>query len=446
VFLRSATFGKLKVMDFSFWYRKLHWRIILGLLLGVLYGILAANMAWVDWTEDWIAPFGTIFVNLLKLIAVPLVLSSLICGVASLSDLRQLSRIGGKTIAIYVITTVIAVCVGLITVNLIEPGKQVPKEMRERLQQTYEQNVSGRQRDASITKERGPLQAFVDIVPENFFGAASSNRNMLQVVFFAILIGVGAIQLRKEKAAVFLGFFETLNEIIIRLVDLIMLIAPLGVFALIASTITSVTSDNPGGVLHLLSALGQYCLVVVLGLAIHMMITYGLIIRYMTPMKFPMFLKGIGPAQLVAFSTSSSAATLPLTMERVEERLGVSERISSFVLPLGAITNMDGTGLYQSVATVFIAQALGIQLDWTAQLTIVLMAVLASIGSASVPGAGMIMLILILEAIGIPSAGIALILGVDRILDMCRTLTNVTGDATVAVMIAASEGQLKTQD
>ena len=433
-------------MDFSFWYRKLHWRIILGLLLGVLYGILAANMAWVDWTEDWIAPFGTIFVNLLKLIAVPLVLSSLICGVASLSDLRQLSRIGGKTIAIYVITTVIAVCVGLITVNLIEPGKQVPKEMRERLQQTYEQNVSGRQRDASITKERGPLQAFVDIVPENFFGAASSNRNMLQVVFFAILIGVGAIQLRKEKAAVFLDFFGTLNEIIIRLVDLIMLIAPLGVFALIASTITSVTSDNPGGVLHLLSALGQYCLVVVLGLAIHMMITYGLIIRYMTPMKFPMFLKGIGPAQLVAFSTSSSAATLPLTMERVEERLGVSERISSFVLPLGAITNMDGTGLYQSVATVFIAQALGIQLDWTAQLTIVLMAVLASIGSASVPGAGMIMLILILEAIGIPSAGIALILGVDRILDMCRTLTNVTGDATVAVMIAASEGQLKTQD
>ena len=432
-------------MNFSFWHRKLHWRIILGLLLGILYGILAANMAWVDWTEDWIAPFGTVFVNLLKLIAVPLVLSSLICGVASLSDLRQLSRIGGKTIAIYVITTAIAVCIGLITVNLIKPGKQVPKEMRERLQQTYEQNISGRQRDASVTKERGPLQPFVDIVPENFFGAASSNRNMLQVVFFAILIGVGAIQLKKEKAKVFLGFFETLNEIIIKLVDLIMLIAPLGVFALIASTITSVTSDNPGGVLHLLSALGQYCVVVILSLVIHMMITYGLIIRCMTPMKFTMFLNGIGPAQLVAFSTSSSAATLPLTMERAEENLGVSEEISSFVLPLGAITNMDGTGLYQSVATVFIAQALGMQLDWTAQLTIVLMAVLASIGSASVPGAGIIMLVLILEALGIPSAGIALIFGVDRILDMCRTLTNVTGDATVAVMVAASEGQLKPQ-
>ena len=265
------------------------------------------------------------------------------------------------------------------------------------------------------------------------------------LLFFAILIGVGAIQLKKEKAKVFLGFFETLNEIIIKLVDLIMLIAPLGVFALIASTITSVTSDNPGGVLHLLSALGQYCLVVILSLVIHMMITYGLIIRCMTPMKFTMFLNGIGPAQLVAFSTSSSAATLPLTMERAEENLGVSEEISSFVLPLGAITNMDGTGLYQSVATVFIAQALGMQLDWTAQLTIVLMAVLASIGSASVPGAGIIMLVLILEALGIPSAGIALIFGVDRILDMCRTLTNVTGDATVAVMVAASEGQLKPQ-
>ena len=433
-------------MSDSPWHRKLHWRIILGLLLGVVYGIIAANMGWVQSTSDWITPFGTIFVNLLKLIAVPLVLSSLVCGVASLSDLRQLSRIGGKTIAIYVITTAIAVCIGLVIVNVMQPGNQVPQDMRDRLQEAYQQDVAGRQQDASATRQRAPLQPLLDVVPDNFFAAASDNANMLQVVLFAILLGVGAIQLSPEKARPFLGFFQALNEIVIRLVDLIMLMAPLGVFALIAGTITSVTADNPAGVLELLAALGQYCFAVLLGLVIHMAVTYGLMIRFLTPLHVTTFFSGVAPAQLLAFSSSSSAAALPLTMERVEEKLGVSEEVSSFVLPLGATINMDGTGLYQSVAAVFIAQALGMHLDWTAQLTIVLMAVLASIGAAAVPGAGIIMLVLILEAIGVPSAGIALIFGVDRILDMCRTATNVTGDAAVATVVAASEGQLHPPD
>ena len=401
---------------------------------------------WVDFTADWISPFGTIFVNLLKLIAVPLVLSSLVCGVASLSDLRKLSRIGGKTITIYITTTAIAVSIGLIIVNVVKPGAWVPQDMRDRLQQVYQEDVTARSQQAEVARQRGPLQPIVDMVPQNFFGAASDNRNMLQVVFFAILLGVGLIQVSKEKARPLLIFFEGLNLIIIRLVDLIMLLAPFGVFALIAGTITEVTGDNPAGILELLAALGMYCATVLCGLGVHMIVTYGLILRFLTPISIGTFYRAMVPAQLLAFSTSSSAATLPVTMERAEEKLGVSEEVSFFLLPLGATVNMDGTALYLAVAAVFIADALGLGLDFTAQLTIVLMAVLASIGAAAVPSSGIIMLVIVLEAIGVPAAGIALILGVDRILDMCRTVTNITGDATVAAAVAASEGQLHDVD
>ena len=422
---------------------QLHWKIIIGLILGLLFGIMAASQGWGKFTSDWIAPFGKIFINLLKLIAVPLVLSSLITGVASLSDLKKLSRIGGKTITIYIATTAIAVTIGLITVNLLEPGETVPDDMKIKLQNTYQSAASGKLEAAEEVKDRSVLQPIVDMVPSNFFSSASNNRNMLQVVFVAIIIGIALIQIPKEKSRPVLEFMEGINDLVIKLVDNIMLMAPIGVFALIADTITSVAGNDINNVIELLSALGFYMLAVIFGLIIQMLITYSTVLKLFSKMSLKKFYQGITPAQLLAFSTSSSGATLPVTMERCEEELGVSEEVSSFVLPLGATINMDGTALYQAVAAVFIAQTLGMDLTLGAQLTIVLTAVLASIGTAAVPGACIIMLVIILEAIGVPSAGIALILGVDRILDMMRTVTNVTGDASVAVAVASTENQLK---
>ena len=420
----------------------LHWQIIIGLALGLIYGIIATNSGWGSFTSDWIAPFGTIFINLLKLIAMPLVLSSLITGVASLSDIKKLSRIGGKTIGIYIGTTALAVTLGLISVNLIKPGDKVPDNMKEKLQLTYQKDASKKANTVQEVKDRGPLQPLVDMVPSNFLNSASSNRNMLQVVFMAIFIGIGLIQIPKEKGKPVQQFFESLTDVVIKLVDIIMLMAPIGVFALIAQTINKVAGNNPSEILELLGALGYYMFAVIVGLIAHAAITYTGIMRLMTKMPLETFYKGIAPAQLLAFSTSSSGATLPVTMERCEEELGVSEEVSSFVLPLGATINMDGTALYQAVAAVFIAQTLNMSLDISAQITIVLTTVLASIGTAAVPGAGIVMLVIILESVGVPSAGIALILGVDRILDMLRTTVNVTGDATVAVIIADSEDQL----
>ncbi|MBT3606847.1 MAG: dicarboxylate/amino acid:cation symporter [Candidatus Marinimicrobia bacterium] len=420
----------------------LHWQIIIGLTLGLVYGIIAAGNGWGSFTSDWIAPFGTIFMSLLKLIAVPLVLASLITGVASLSDLKKLSRIGGKTIGIYVSTTAVAVTIGLVSVNVLQPGDKVPDQMKEKLQQTYKEDASARAGSAQNVKNRGPLQPIVDMVPSNFFSSASSNRNMLQVVFVAIFVGIGLIQIPKDKGKPVLDFFEGLNDVVIKLVDLIMLMAPVGVFALIAQTINKIAGDDLSQVLELLGALGYYMIAVILGLIIHAGITYNGLLKFMSKMPLKTFYKGIAPAQLLAFSTSSSGATLPVTMDCCEEELGVSEEVSSFVLPLGATINMDGTALYQAVAAVFIAQTLGMGLGIGAQLTIILTAVLASIGTAAVPGAGIIMLVIILEAVSVPSAGIALILGVDRILDMMRTVVNVTGDASIAVIVADSEGQL----
>ena len=422
---------------------ELHWKIIIGLVLGLLFGMLAATQGWGVFVSNWISPFGKIFINLLKLIAVPLVLSSLITGVASLSDLKKLSRIGGRTISIYIATTAVAVTIGLLSVNMLQPGSTVPEEMKSKLQDTYQSSVSGRVEAAEEVKDRSALQPIVDMVPSNFFSSASNNRNMLQVVFVAIIIGIALIQINKNKAKPVLDFFEGINELVIKLVDNIMLMAPYGVFALIADTITSIAGNNINNVLELLGALGFYMFAVIIGLLLQTLITYTIVLKLFSKMPLKKFYQGLAPAQLLAFSTSSSGATLPVTMERCEEKLGVSEEVSSFVLPLGATINMDGTALYQAVAAVFIAQTLGMDLTLGAQLTIVLTAVLASIGTAAVPGAGVIMLVIILEAISVPSAGIALILGVDRILDMLRTVTNVTGDASVAVAVASSEGELK---
>tara|TARA_A100001011_G_C14262529_1_gene823152 strand:- start:213 stop:1496 length:1284 start_codon:yes stop_codon:yes gene_type:complete len=421
---------------------ELHWKIIIGLISGLLFGVLAATQGWAVFVSNWVSPFGKIFINLLKLIAVPLVLSSLITGVASLSDLKKLSRIGGRTIAIYIATTTVAVTIGLLSVNLLEPGATVPNDMKSKLQETYQSSVSGRVEAAEEVKERSALQPIVDMVPSNFFNSASNNRNMLQVVFVAIIIGIALIQINKTKAKPVLDFFEGINELVIKLVDNIMFMAPYGVFALIADTITSIAGNNINNVLELLGALGFYMFAVIVGLTFQTLVTYTIVLKLFSNMSIKRFYQGLAPAQLLAFSTSSSGATLPVTMERCEEKLGVSEEVSSFVLPLGATINMDGTALYQAVAAVFIAQTLGMDLTLGAQLTIVLTAVLASIGTAAVPGAGVIMLVIILEAISVPSAGIALILGVDRILDMLRTVTNVTGDASVAVAVASSEGEL----
>ena len=421
----------------------LHWQIILGLILGVLFGVFATSNGFGNFISNWIAPFGVIFISLLKLVAIPLVLCSLITGVSSLSDIKKLSRIGGKTIVIYIGTTAIAVSIGLISVNLLKPGNSIPQEFRLDLQKTYEKETFKRADVAEKVKERGPLQPIVDMVPSNFFNSASNNRNMLQIVFVSIFIGIGIIKLPNKEGAPVLNFFKSLNNIIVKLIDMIMISAPIGVFSLIAETINKVSGNNPSNIIELLSALGFYMVTVIIGLIIHASFTYLGLLKLMTPMTIKTFFMGIAPAQLLAFSTSSSGATLPVTMERCEDNLGVSEEVSSFVLPLGATINMDGTALYQAVAAVFIAQALDLSLGFQAQLTIILTAVLASIGTAAVPGAGIIMLVIILEAVGIPSAGIALILGVDRILDMIRTTINVTGDASVAVVVANSENQLK---
>ena len=421
----------------------LHWKIIIGMTLGVVFGLLAITIGWDQFTSDWIKPFGTIFINLLKLIAVPLVFASLIKGVASLSDISKLSRIGSKTIALYLTSTVVAVTIGLLIVNTIQPGKYFSEEKRIEFKEKFATKTEAKMEAAAQVSDQGPLQFMVDIVPQNFLNAATDNSNMLQVIFFAILFGMAMIMLPDEKTVYVKGFFDGVNDVILQIVDMIMRMAPFGVFALLASLMVDFSDGDIRNVLELFSALGLYSLAVIIGLLTMIFVVYPIILRLFTKMNYFDFFKGILPAQMLAFSTSSSAATLPVTMERCEDHLGVSEEISSFVLPLGATINMDGTSLYQAVAAVFIAQAFGIDLDLTQQLTIVLTATLASIGAAAVPGAGLVMLVIVLGAVGMDPEGVALIFAVDRILDMLRTVVNVTGDATVATVIASSEGQLR---
>jgi Na+/H+-dicarboxylate symporter len=424
------------------WYKRLHWQIIIGLVLGLIWGLVASVAGLSNFTVDYIQPIGTIFINLLKLIAVPLILASLIVGVTSLNDIAKLSRMGGKTIGIYIVTTMLAITIGLTVVNVIQPGNFLPVETQEQLMAGYQDNIEGADQSAREVMDRSPMTFLVDIVPENFFKAASDNGNMLQVVFVALLMGIGLMQIPTEKSKSLVNFFDSLNEVIIKIVDLIMKVAPYGVFALMAGVIVDLAGDDIGQALDLLGALFWYTFVVVLGLFLHLMIVYSGLFKLFSKMKLRDFFKAIRPAMLLGFSTSSSAATLPVTMERVEKNVGVDEEVSSFVLPIGATINMDGTSLYQAVAAVFIAQALGMDLGIAQQITIVLTATLASIGSAGVPGAGIIMLVIVLQAIQVPVEGIALILGVDRILDMCRTAVNITGDAAVSVAVAHTEGLL----
>ncbi len=421
----------------------IHIQIIIGLVLGLIFGLMSIQLGWDQRiTIFYIKPFGTIFINALKMIAVPLVLASLIVGVANLGDISKLSRIGGKTILFYLCTTVIAITIGLLAVNLTNPGYKLSIETRDDLMMQFGEDASAREQIAREVKEKGPLQPLVDIVPSNVIGAATENAQMLQVVFFALIMGVALLQIPKEKGQPVVQFFDGLNDVIIQIVNYIMIVAPLGVFALIASLLVELAGDDPARVWELLRALLWYMGTVIGGLAIMVFVVYPLLFKIFTKVKYYQFFRAIRPAQLLAFSTSSSSATLPVTMKRVEEELGVSEEVSSFVLPLGATINMDGTSLYQSVAAVFIAQALGMDLTLGSQLMIILTALLASIGSAGVPGAGLVMLLIVLESIGVPAAGLALILAPDRILDMARTTVNVTGDASVTTAVASTEGEL----
>ncbi|MEM7476463.1 MAG: dicarboxylate/amino acid:cation symporter [Planctomycetota bacterium] len=417
----------------------LHWRILIGMALGIVIGCLAVQFEFQWFVKDWIKPFGTIFINSLKLIAIPLIIASLIKGVSDLQDISKLSRMGLRTVALYVCTTIVAVSIGLLIVNVMKPGTVIDAETRDELVQSSKDDADKKINQARETEERQPLQPLIDLVPSNIFSSAVDNGNMLQVIFFVVFFGIGLILIPEEKAKPVKDFFDGLNAVILKLIDLIMLAAPIGVLALLAALVV----DTPKW--QVFEALLRYGICVLIGLSIMVFVFYPMLIRIFAGFGYVRFFKGISPAQMLAFSTSSSAATLPVTMERVEEKLGVDDEVTSFVLPVGATVNMDGTSLYQAVAAVFIAQAYGIDLDLNQQLTIVMTATLASIGSAAVPGAGMVMLVIVLGAIEVPVSGLALIFAVDRILDMARTVVNVTGDATVSVLVAKSVGKLNTE-
>lgn len=414
----------------------LHFQIIIGIFLGILVGyILIQFPNSKTWTQQWIKPWGTIFINLLKLIAIPLIVASLIKGISDLKDITQLSKMGFKTFGLYLFTTVAAVSIGLVAVNIIQPGRFISEKTRVEMIENFGGQADAAQTAAKENQDKGPLQPIVDIVPDNIIAAAGNNSNMLQIIFFSIVFGIAIISIPAEKSKVVKDFFDGANDVILKIVDFIMLLAPIGVFSLMATLVV----ESPS--LSVFAALGAYGFTVILGLAILLFLLYPLLIKTLGKASPINFLKQMAPAQLIAFSTSSSAATLPVTMERVEEHIGVHKEVSSFVLPIGATINMDGTCLYQGVATVFIAQVFGMDLSLAAQITIVLTATLASIGAAAVPGAGILMLVIVLESVGINPSGIALIFAIDRILDMCRTVVNVTGDATVAVIINKLTGR-----
>jgi Na+/H+-dicarboxylate symporter len=463
----------------------LHWMILLGLLMGILWAILSAEMGWQKFTADWLAPWGDVFINILKLIALPLVFFSIVVGVASLTDLRKLGRIGGVTMGAYMFTTVLAVSLGLVLVNLVNPGKYASEDRLITNRISYEfwvegndkvdyfdydthrllsneayseyfeaarlQNeanadadiVTGKHNDLEKTKDSGPLQALVDIVPSNVIHAFDQDKGtMLQIIFFAIFFGVCLSLIDKGKASAVNNLFDAFNDVFVKMVNVVMAGAPFFVFALMAGKMGEMAGDDPNKVLNIFATLGAYSLVVIAGLLIMTYVFYPLflIIFMRKKITYRKFFKGISRAQITAFSTSSSAATLPVTLECVHE-LGVSKRISDFVLPIGATVNMDGTSLYQAVAVVFLAQYHMIELDFITQLTIVATATLASIGSAAIPSAGLIMMMLILESVDLNPAWIAIIFPVDRILDMCRTVVNVTGDTVVCTIVANREGE-----
>lgn len=413
----------------------LHFQIITGMIAGVVFGFVAVKLSWDNFTINWVKPWGTIFIKSLQLIAVPLVIFSLVSGVASIKNIGELSKIGLRTILIYLGTTITAVSIGLLAVNLFQPWMGFDQNSKSELL------ASGTDSLVNAQSQDGTLQFLVDMVPHNILEAASNNGNMLQVIVFSVLFGIALVMVPKEKSKIVIHFFEGMNEVVLKMVHIIMFLAPLGTFALLSSLIVELADGELQNIYSLLFVMGKYALTVVFGLVLLAYGFYPLLILLFSKVKLKKFFKAIIPAQTLAFSTSSSAATLPMTIKCANENLKVNQEVSSFVLPLGATINMDGTSCYQAVAAVFIANVLGYDLDFVQQLSIVLTATLASIGSAAVPGAGMVMLAIVLSQIGVPIEGIAIILGVDRILDMCRTVVNVTGDLTVTVLVDSLMGK-----
>ena len=408
----------------------LYAKILIGMALGIALGLLGVSLHFEQFIHHWIGPWGTIFMRLLKLIAVPLVLVSLIIGVINLKDVRNLSRIGLKTILIYVCTTVLAVSVGLGMVSLVKPGRLFPKDKQTEFMQRYEETVAQKEEAMQQVQDESPLQFLVDIVPENAFNAFGDNSKMLQIIFFALLFGVAIVCVGTTKAGSVVRFFNQLNLVLLKMIDFIMAFAPIGVFALMADLMVSYSGD-----IGIFSALGMYALTVTAALAVIIFMVYPLILKLFTKKTWKQFFHAAFPVQMLAFSTSSSAATLPLTMERTQKHLGVSEEVSSFVLPVGVTINMDGTSCYQAVAAVFLAQVLGLDLTFGQMLLILATATISSIGTPGIPGGSIVMLMIVLDSVGIPIEGLALILGIDRPLDMLRTVVNVTGDMTVASVV-----------
>jgi proton glutamate symport protein len=411
-------------------------KILIGLAAGVAVGVVAniGDIGWLQSTLAGIEPIGTIFIRLIMMIVVPLVVASIIIGTASLGDIRKLGRLGGKTVAYYLITTAVAVTIGLAVSNIVRPGSRIDEATRDSLSAQSAAEAASR---LDIAAERPTVGETIErLVPNNVIAAAASG-DLLPLIIFSIIFGAAVTLIGKDSRNNILGFFNGVNDTVMVIIDWIMRLAPYAVFALVGHIVAEFGMD-------LLRSLLVYSLVVVGGLMIHVFGTYALIARTFARISPLDFFKKIAEAPLVAFSTSSSSATLPVTMETAQEKVGVSKEVSSFVLPIGATINMDGTALYQAVAVMFIAQIYGVPMSVGDQLVIVLTATLASIGAAGVPSAGIVTLILVLQSVGLAAytqAGIALILGVDRILDMIRTAVNVTGDLTGASVIARSEGE-----
>ena len=412
----------------------LYIQILIGMAAGILTGILFSQLGLNKTVIFWIKPFGDMFIRLLKLVAVPLVIFSLLKGVGNLSDISRLSKMGIKTIVIYLATTISAVCIGLALAFLIKPGNNIDEEKSAQLQQIYKNAVTQKHETTTIIQEKAPLEFLTDIVPDNLIAAMGNNGNMLQIILISLLIGIAVVLCGKKKMEPFMKLIDALDTLILKTVDIIMKFAPIGVFALMSGIIAD-TSGN----LSILNALGIYALTVIAGLSILIFIFYPTLIHCFTRIKVKQFFKAMPSVQLLAFSTSSSAATLPLTMEKVEKELNIPNRITSFVLPVGVTINMDGTSCYQAIAAIFIAQVMGIDLGWTEILTLIATTTVSSIGTPGIPGGSVVILMMVLASIGVPPEGMALILGIDRPLDMMRTVVNVTGDATVASIIAAGE-------
>ncbi len=406
-------------------------KILLGMFVGIVVGLILTNTSNSDIIDNWIAPWGDIFMRLLKMIAIPLVMLSLIKGVGGLSDISKLASIGVKTLSIYIGTTVVAIIVGILLVTLIKPGEMVSAEVSQGLSASYAEGVESRKGALETLSNQSPLQPLVDIFPNNIVEAMGNNGAMLQIILLALLIGVSVVLVGEEKSAPFMRFVESLDTIILKMIDIIMLFAPIGVAALMANLI-----GDSAGDMSLLSALGLYAFTVVLGLLMLMFLFYPLLVKLFSKVKPSKFVRAMLPVQLMGFSTSSSAATLPTTLRTVENELRVPNDVASFVLPVGVTINMDGTSCYQAIGAIFIAQVMGIDLTFTQIITIILTTTISSIGTPGIPGGSIVISMMVLASVGIPPEGLALILGIDRPLDMLRTSVNVTGDAAVASIVA----------